>query len=166
MKLFTLICISFIAVALPIQAKSHMRRLTNASSSHDDEINVWAHGYPDNNTEESAEVQDIPRYNVEEEHESDVTFLGYAPYFQDDDDDEDDSDLHKMDGDKGSGRGDYEDTYEPRRPQRKGRKHCHRSRLYCANNGRCCTHVSEGEVWCCSRKAQCGKVPNTCRRRS
>jgi hypothetical protein len=165
MKLFTWICISFIAVALPIQAKSHMRSLTNASSSHDDEINVWTYGYDHNDTEDSGDdVQDIPRYDVEEEHESDVTFLGYAPGFQEDDDD--DSNLDIMDGDKRSGRGDDEDTYEPRRPQRKGRKHCHRSRLYCANNGRCCTHVTQGEVWCCSRKARCGKVPNTCRRRS
>lgn len=164
MKLFTLICISFIAVALPIQAKSHMRSLTNASSSHDEEINVWAHGYNHNNTEDSSDVQDIPRYNVEEPQDSDVTFLGYAPNFLDDDDDDDD----RYDGDKRSGRGDYkdEDTYEPRRPQTKGRKHCHRSHLYCANDGRCCTHVTKGEVWCCSRKAQCGKVPNTCRRRS
>lgn len=50
--------------------------------------------------------------------------------------------------------------------KRKGRKHCYKSDLYCANSARCCTHVHAGEVWCCPRKSRCGRVPNTCRTKS
>jgi len=47
--------------------------------------------------------------------------------------------------------------------QRKGRKHCFKSpNLYCQNQKRCCTHVSQKKIWCCDRKHQCGKSPKTC----
>lgn len=106
--------------------------------------------------EDGDGIQDVPRYDVVNESEmNDVTFLGEAPSFEDDDEEQEDG---KMLG------GGFKDQ-KPSRKGKKGRKHCYKSSLYCANNARCCTHVSQGEVWCCPRKARCGNVPHTCRRR-
>ncbi len=112
-------------------------------------------------------VQDIPRYNVVNESEEmivDVTFLGEAPSFEDDEEKEEDGTVVEEEESEGLGDG-FNKDQKPSRKRKKGRKHCYKSSLYCANNARCCTHVSKGEVWCCPRKARCGNVPHTCRRR-
>lgn len=89
-------------------------------------------------------VVDIPRFfsNGTE----DLAFLGYSPDWEDDTDTSSSftNFLNK---------------------KKRGRKHCFKSDLYCANNGRCCTHLHQEQVWCCPRKSKCGDIPNTCRRK-
>lgn len=97
-----------------------------------------------NDTEhgQDDDVQDIPRYDVVELKDSVEDGLEMMNMTM----------VGDMVGDKKEGNG-------------KGRTHCYRSDLYCANGGRCCTHVHRKQVWCCDRESECGRVPHTCRRR-
>jgi len=47
--------------------------------------------------------------------------------------------------------------------EHKGRKHCFRNpQLTCKDKMKCCTHVSQKQLWCCPDKSKCSKYVKMC----